>query len=72
MYVDFFLVKMYPCLCCTCHPEAKIKEHSNDEYSENYEEVDGNCIEICNKGESHFLENSSTDKWLVIFVVKRK
>lgn len=53
-------------------PGAKIKEHSNDEYSENYEEVDGNCIEICNKGESHFLENSSTDKWLVIFVVKRK
>ena len=37
-----------------------------------YEEVDGDCVEVCNKGESHYLENSSTDKWLVIFSVKRK
>lgn len=53
-------------------PSAKIEKHMHNEESEIYEEVDGNCIEVCNKGESHSLENSSTDKWLVIFSVKRK
>lgn len=53
-------------------PSAKIKRHTHNAESETYEEVDGDCVEVCNKGESHYLENSSTDKWLVIFSVKRK
>ena len=53
-------------------PGAKVREHKHTVDSEIYEEVDGKYSEVCNKGESHSLENSSTHRWLVILSVKRR
>lgn len=47
-------------------PQSRIKEHKHVSDNEVYEDLDSHEQEICHIGESHYLENESPDKWLVV------
>lgn len=47
-------------------PQSKIKEHEHMNDNERYEDLDSHVEETCKIGESHYLENESADKWLVV------
>lgn len=53
-------------------PKGKILEHMHISEAETYWDIMGNSIEICNKMASHFLENVSEEKWLIVRFEKRK